>query len=169
MLTQEEFTKAVEELDVPGSVGYRAFPHYEGTITVWYKNGTQQVASINNAQHNLLITAWITPELFDLIEEYTQTPVEYRKQVKHYAYIIEPHDPETNSVPVLIKEANGQWIIDKGYLSERSDGRWIETSEDSDKFGFTDEEITESPLFLNHSIFTKLEVSSDEKTGEHDE
>ena len=151
MLTQEEFTKAVEELDVPESTGYRAFPHYEGTITIWYKNGTQQVASINTEQHNLLITAWITPELFDLIEEYTQTPVEYRKQVKHYAYIIDSHDPDNNRVPVLIKKANGQWIVDKGYLHENYYERWIETSEDSDKVGFTDKEIIESPLFIRIS------------------
>lgn len=176
MLTQEEFTKAVNELDAPeGKNGKYLVDNNSSCTKVIRCNSNScspdiETVYINDKeQYNLTIIERVTPDLFGLVIEYAETPVEYRKRVKHYAYIIEPHDPESNCVPVLIKEANGQWIIDKGYLYESSDGRWIDTGEDSDKVGFTDKEITECPLFLNCSMFTKLEVSNDEKTGEHDE
>ena len=135
---------------------------------IWQSSNSEtvlpkEVARINSKMYEVNINTGVTPELFDLVIEYAETPVKYRKQAKHYAYIIEPHDPDDNRVPVLIKEANGQWIIDKGYLYENSKGRWIETSGDSDKVGFTDEEIIESPLFMNRSMFTKLEVSVNKK------
>lgn len=175
MLTQEEFTKAVNHLEGLEKDDYYFVSNPIPVLTkVFQSNNSEdfppkEVAHIGSKQYGVSINAGVTPELFDLLVEYAETPVSYRKQVKHYAYIIETHDPESNCVPVLIKEANGQWIVDKGYLYENYDGRWIETSEDTDKVGFTDEEITESPLFLNRSMFTKLEVSNDEKTGEHDE
>jgi hypothetical protein len=176
MLTQEEFTKAVNHLEALEKDDYYFVSNPIPVLTkVLQSNNSEdfppkEVAHIGSKQYEVTIDAGITSELFDLIVEYAETPVDYRKQVKHYAYIIKPHDPEDNRVPVLlnrvpvlIKKANGQWIIDKGYLYESSDGRWIETKEDSDKVGFTDKEITESPLYLSDSMFTKLEVSVNEK------
>lgn len=169
MLTQEEFTKAVNHLEALEKDDYYFVSNPIPVLTkVLQSNNSEdfppkEVAHIGSKQYEVTIDAGITSELFDLIVEYAETPVEYRKQVKHYAYIIEPHDPEDNCVPVLIKEDNGQWIVDEGYLYEYSDSRWIKTKEDSDKVGFTDKEITESPLYLSDSIFIKLEVSSGEK------